>query len=243
MASSRNRTAGEEILFNIGRTFSSLNDKLEKDVREHLKAVYGTLCVGLVAAMLGAALHLFTDIFRSYILLFLGPIGFMIALLTTPHTMENERKRFSYFLGFACLTGVSTGPLIEQAISVEPSVIMTAFLATSVVFGCFTMAALHAPSTKYLHLGGILMSGMTLLLITMFFSRSALVDRACLWISFAINCALVLYDTQLICEKRRRGDTDYIWHTIDLFLDFINLFRHILTILKEKEERKRNRRD
>ena len=82
---------------------------------------------------------------------------------------------------------------------------------------------------------GILMSSMTLLLITVLFSRSPLVDAICLWFSFGINCALILYDTQKICEKRRHGDTDYIWHTIDLFLDFVNLFRHILTILKDKE--------
>ncbi|VDD95252.1 unnamed protein product [Enterobius vermicularis] len=207
----------------------------EKDVRDHLKAVYGTLSVGLAAAAIGAALHILTDMFRSSFLLSLAPIGLMIALCTTPHSAENERKRFFYFLGFTCLTGISTGPLIEQAISVEPSIIMTAFLATAVVFGCFTMAALHAPSTKYLHLEGILMSSMTLLLITVLFSRSPLVDAICLWFSFGINCALILYDTQKICEKRRHGDTDYIWHTIDLFLDFVNLFRHILTILKDKE--------
>lgn len=35
-----------------------------------------------------------------------------------------------------------------------------------------------------------------------------------LWGGLAINVAFVLYDTQLIAEKRRRGDTDYIWHTV-----------------------------
>lgn len=243
MAAPRTRSAGEQILFNIQNTIYSLNNKLEKDVREHLKAVYGTLCVGLLAAAFGAGLHLLTDYFRANFLLSLAPVGLMIALSTTPCTPENERKRFYYFLGFTCLSGISTGPLIEQAISVDPSLIMTAFLATSVVFGCFTLAALHAPSTKYLHLGGVLFSAMSLVLITVLFSRSAFIDFACLWISFGINCALILYDTQMICEKRRRGDTDYIWHTIDLFLDFINLFRHILALLKDKEERKRDRRN
>lgn len=78
----------------------------EKDVRDHLKAVYGTLSVGLAAAAIGAALHILTDMFRSSFLLSLAPIGLMIALCTTPHSAENERKRFFYFLGFTCLTGM-----------------------------------------------------------------------------------------------------------------------------------------
>lgn len=74
-----------------------------------------------------------------------------------------------------------------------------------------------------------------LMLVTLLFARSQLMMMTVLWMGLAITCALILYDTQLICEKRRRGDTDYIWHTIELFLDFINLFRYILVILNSKE--------
>ena len=77
----------------------------EKNVRDHLKAVYGTLCVGLITAAIGAAVHICTDILRANFLLALAPIGFMLALCATPHTVENERKRFLYFLGFTGLTG------------------------------------------------------------------------------------------------------------------------------------------
>ncbi|VBB29955.1 unnamed protein product [Acanthocheilonema viteae] len=178
----------------------------EKDVQEHLRAVYGTLALGLVAATVGTLLHLFTNILRDNFFLLFGSILLMIALLKTPHTGGNERKRLGYFIAFCALSGMSSGPLIEKALIVDPSTILTAFLATAIVFSCFTMSALHAPSTKFLHLG-----------------------------AFAINCTLVLYDTQLICEKRRRGDTDYILHTIELFIDFINFFRYILAVLSEKK--------
>ncbi len=47
-------------------------------------------------------------------------------------------------------------------------------------------------------------------------------------------CGFVLFDTQLIVEKCERGDTDYIWHSLDLFLDFINIFRRLLIILASK---------
>ncbi|EPB68394.1 hypothetical protein ANCCEY_12521 [Ancylostoma ceylanicum] len=88
------------------------------------------------------------------------------------------------------------GPLLERVIEIDPSCVLTALLATTTVFGCFSLVALHAPSTKYIHLGGL-----------------------------ALACAFVVYDTQLIAEKSRRGDDDYIWHAVELFMDFANIFR------------------
>lgn len=44
----------------------------------------------------------------------------------------------------------------------------------------------------------------------------------------------VLYDTQLIMEKRRAGDKDFIAHSVDLFVDFVGVFRRLLIILAQK---------
>ncbi|KAM3721659.1 Bax inhibitor [Dirofilaria immitis] len=209
----------------------------EKDVQEHLRSVYGTLVLGLMAAIIGSWLHLFIDFLRNNFFLLFSPILLMMALMKTPHTVHNEHKRLGFFIAFCTLSGMCLGPVIEKALIVDPSIILTAFLATAIVFGCFTMAALHAPSTKFLHLGGFITSGLLFIMITAVFSHSAFMHTTCLWLAFVINCALVLYDTQLICEKRRCGDTDYILHTIELFIDFINLFRYVLTALSEKKER------
>jgi len=62
-----------------------------------------------------------------------------------------------------------------------------------------------------------------------------------LYLGFFVFCAFVLYDTQLIVEKRRLGDDDYIWHSVDLFLDFINIFRKLMIILSKKENEKKKK--
>ncbi|KAI4460849.1 bax inhibitor-related [Holotrichia oblita] len=56
-------------------------------------------------------------------------------------------------------------------------------------------------------------------------------------------CGFILYDTQLIIEKRRMGSKDFVTHSLDLFIDFIGLFRRILIILTQKviNDRRRNR--
>ena len=47
-------------------------------------------------------------------------------------------------------------------------------------------------------------------------------------------CGFVLFDTQLIVERFNNGDNDYVRHSLDLFLDFINIFRRLLVILASK---------
>lgn len=90
---------------------------------------------------------------------------------------------------------------------------------------------------------GILSSALFCLMITSIFARSEMMYGFILWGGLAINCGFVVYDTQLIAEKRRRGDTDYIWHSVMLFIDFVNIFRYILILLKEKSDNdNRNKR-
>jgi FtsH-binding integral membrane protein len=47
-------------------------------------------------------------------------------------------------------------------------------------------------------------------------------------------CGFIVWDTQMIIEKKRRGDGDYIGHSVELFIDFIQVFRKIVIILTSK---------
>jgi len=134
----------------------------------------------------------------------------------------------------AALSGYNLGPLLDVAIDVEPKLIFNAFMISGCVFGCFSMAALYADTNKFLHLGGIISSVLMAMLISTFFGGHT--NPLFLWVGLGVSCALVLYDTQKIVFKKRMGDNDYIWHTLDLFLDFIDLFRYILIVLLKKEE-------
>lgn len=58
--------------------------------------------------------------------------------------------------------------------------------------------------------------------------------KAYLWGGLLLFCGFVVYDTQMIIEKRRLGDKDFIAHSLDLFIDFIQIFRKILIILMKK---------
>lgn len=57
--------------------------------------------------------------------------------------------------------GLSLGSLIDLVLQTDPSILVTALLATTTIFACFAGAALFAKRRSYLYLGGVLSSAMT----------------------------------------------------------------------------------
>jgi FtsH-binding integral membrane protein len=230
---------------NIDSFFNSLNRKIEPHIRSHLKDVYSSMAIALLSAAVGGYVHLFTDILRGGFLSALVAIGFVIALYSTPDNGKNRTTRLWYLIGFAFASGLGLGPLMDYVIMVDPSIIPTAFLSTCVIFGCFSLSAMLSDHRKWLYLGGTLMSFLSLLMfmsIINLFIGSKLLFQIHLYLGFFVVCGFIMYDTTLIIEKRRLGDTDYIAHSVLLFIDFLDIFRYLLIILTQKEESKRKKK-
>lgn len=241
MATTSSRAAGLNMA--ALTDFSSLTPK----GKAHLKNVYTSLAMTMLAASVGAYVNIFTASFLTGngFLTLIGTFGCLMGLSATRGPARAER--LGMLLGFGFFSGVSAGPLIEAVAMINPTIPMTAFLYTSVIFGCFTMAALKAPSRSYLYLGGVLGSGLMMLLtmsLLNIFMGSHLVFQAQVYMGLLVFCGFIIYDTQLIVEKHRQGDNDYIWHSVDLFIDFIAVFKRIMIILAQnsKEKKKSNSR-
>ncbi|NXV51672.1 BI1 inhibitor, partial [Uria aalge] len=207
---------------------------ISASTQEHLKRVYASFALCMFVAAVGAYINVVTHLFQFSLLTGLGALGLMVWLTATPHSRETEQKRLGMLAGFAFLTGTNLGPLLEICISINPSIIPTAFLGTATIFACFSLSALYARRRSFLYLGGFLLSGLTLMLLSSVvnaFVGSTWLFTANLYLGLMIMCGFVLFDTQLIIEKAESGDKDYIWHCIDLFIDFANIFRKLLMIL------------
>lgn len=225
----------------IDNFLNSFNTKFEAPVRTHLKNVYASLTMTVLAASAGAYVHLFTNILQGGGLLFsLVAAGLAFGLFLTPDNGKNRGQRLGMLLGFGFLTGLGMGPLLQMAMMMNPTLVPTAFMVTSVIFACFTGASLMAPDGKYLYLGGTLMSGLSTLfwlgLMNIFF-RSTLLFQAHIWIGLAVFCGFIMFDTQVIIRKARNGDKDFVAHSLDLFIDFVQIFRKVLILLMQKDER------
>ena len=74
-------------------------------MQEHLSNVYATVGVGLGAAAIGAAIHLFTNIQHFYLFTLIS-FGLMFHLMTTTDSRENRNTRLACFFVFCGLNGV-----------------------------------------------------------------------------------------------------------------------------------------
>lgn len=224
---------------------NSFTNRLEAPVRQHLKNVYGCVSLSTVTAATGAYVHLYTDILQAGLLSTLGALGLLIALGVTPDNGKNQKHRLGYLLGFAFLSGLGIGPLLEIVISIDPSIIVTALVATTVVFVSFSISSLLAPRGQWLYLGGTLisLSNVTiLLLLANIFLRSTLLYQAHLYLGLFLMCGFIVFDTQLIVEKFHMGNKDFIAHSLELYIDFFRVFRYLIEILTIKEQQNRKRK-
>lgn len=119
--------------------------------------VYACLTATTLAAAAGAALYLF-GLFEAGLLGAFGSVGLAIYLSFSQDDPKTFYSRLGALLGFGLLTGNSIGPLLELVISIDPQIVVTALIGTSVVFVSLSASALFAKRGSYLFLGGILMS-------------------------------------------------------------------------------------
>lgn len=226
-----------KVIFN----FSSL----DKSTRTHLKNVYACVAVEIVCAALGAAINIFL---KSSILHFGGLIGLFVFMYfaATTYNTTTPLKRMGYVCGLAGCLGLESSYLIDYVIAVDPSIIVTAFVTTSIVFVSFSLSALYAERRSMLFLGSFLttaLSGLFFLSLANLFFRIPSLALFSVYASLVISCLFVMYDTQLIVEKKKLGDNDFIWHSVDLFIDFIIIFKDLLIILTDKEKKKNQKRN
>ncbi|XP_043270869.1 bax inhibitor 1 [Venturia canescens] len=229
----------------INSFVNSFTNRLEAPVRQHLKNVYGCLSMSAVSAATGAYVHLYTEIQKAGFMTALGGLGLLMALLFTPDNGKNQKLRLGYLLGFAFLSGLGLGPLLEIVISIDPSIIVTGLIGTCVVFVSFSISALLAARGQWLYIGGTLisLSNMTvLLLLANLFLRSSFVYHLELYLGLVLMCGFIIYDTQLIVEKFRMGNKDFIAHSVLLFVDFFRMFSYIIEILTVKEQQRQKNR-
>lgn len=82
---------------------------------------------------------------------------------------------------------MSMGPLLEYAIVIDPSIIVTALLGTTLVFVCFSIASMLADRGSWLFLGGTLMTlltSMSLMTLVNLFVQSHFMYQ----VSLAVHC-------------------------------------------------------
>lgn len=214
--------------------------KISPAVQNHLKRVYLSLSCALVAAAIGVYLHLLWNI--GGFLTGLACIGSVIGLLSVPTYSNNEGKRATLLLAAAAFKGATLGPLIDAVIDIDSSILVSALVGTSIAFACFSAAAITARRREFIFLGGVLGSGVSILmwlqLAAAIFGGSSAIYSFEIYFGLLVFLGYIIYDTQMIIEKADHGDYDYLKHSLDLFIDFVAVFVRLLVIMAKNADSK-----
>jgi len=211
---------------------------ISEDVKAHLVNVYMTLAATIFCAAVGSFAYLRFHIGGTFSFL----AGFLLIFWLSMTPKQELNKRTGILLGFAFIEGLSIGPLLQNVIEIDPSLVTTAFLGTVCIFASFSASAYFAERRSYLFLGGILGTSLSSLLVLglmNMFIRSPLVFNIGLYFGLLVFCGFVIFDTQLIIEKAYSGHKDFVWDALELFLDFINIFIRLLIILTKDKKKER----
>ena len=111
------------------------------------------------------------------------------------------------------------------------------------MFACFTGASWFATDRIKMYTYGMLSSLLlvsSILAITSIFANSSFLMNARLFIGIAVFCLYIVVDTQVMISQAEMGYKDVPGHTLQLFLDFVNLYIRILRLLSDKKKKKKS---
>jgi modulator of FtsH protease len=199
-----------------------------------LRNTYWLLALSLVPTVLGAWVGVATGIGQLFsgmlgMILFMAiAFGFIYGIEKT----KNSAAGVPVLLGFTFFMGLMLSGLIARTLGFSngPELIMTAFGGTAGVL--VVMASLATVIKRDLSgMGKWLFVGVMVLLVASVINMFVGSSAGMLAISVAsigIFSAFMLYDIKRIIDG---GETNYISATLALYLDIINVFQSLLSLL------------
>ena len=194
-----------------------------------IKKVYSLLAMSMGTAAVGAYLGsgpLLLLVAPNMMLFFILQIGLIFfASFAARKPGLNMIALFS----FTTVSGLTLGPLLYQ---VGPSIAAEAFGLTAVTFAGLSMYVVYSKK-DFSFMSGFLMTGLIVLvvggLLNMFFIQSGMMHFVMSGASVLLFSGCILYDTSNIL--RYYGTDEHVSATLALYLDVLNLFIALLSIL------------
>ncbi len=225
---------------------------ISKDTQDYMLKVYSFVGFAIFAASISGTLGIIFD-FGSPIVGTATVLEFLMImyLMFSQHTQENLFTRSLVFIGSSFLTGITLSPLLNISYDVDPRLLMTSLLSSSLVFAIFAFASWTTNTASILGLRTLLSTGAIGLF---FFSIIRVFIPGLSWmlnisslLSFALTCGYLLYHNGvLIYNSEEAGRRDHIQGAVMLFSDFVSVFVKILSYFlnsKRNDDSKKKRRD
>ncbi|OII76394.1 hypothetical protein cand_027170 [Cryptosporidium andersoni] len=215
--------------------------------QSHLLKMYTTILIGTIITALGAVIYINRLLQIPTLVGLITGFGCMFYIIrSSSNTVIISFWRVLAFLLFCFTLGNSLGPLVVYGNFINPIIIPTALITTLILFVSLSCSAIYTKKRLTLYMSALILSASAYLGFISFFNfffRSKFVDITLSYAFILLYSLYVFYDTQITLECVAYGEKDFLLHAIQLYLDGINLFAKIATVLiKKQQEEKENKR-
>lgn len=200
-----------------------------------VRRTYGLVFIGIIVSLMGAAFTFTQPALINAVAAhpFITAIAWFAPLLMAQSQARNFPRNIILTLLFTFVVGVWLAPMMLYYLRMQPGVLAEAGLLTFSTFGVLTLYATFS-RRDFSAWGGFFTVGLVVLFLTMllgFFFPSL---GGSMWIAGAgvfVFAGLLVFDTWRITRSGQFGDQDYVIAAVTIFLDLLNLFLFILSLL------------
>jgi len=212
----------------LPRGVSSVSSVATSERLVFIKKVYSLLALSMLTAAIGAYLGsgaLLLLVAPNMMLFFILQIGLIFfASFAARKPGLNMIALFS----FTTVSGLTLGPLLYR---VGPTIAAEAFALTAITFATLTLYVIFSKK-DFSFMSGFLMTGLIVVVLgglINIFMQNTMMHMVMSGASVLLFSGFILYDTSNIL--RYYGTDEHVSATLALYLDVLNLFIAILSIL------------
>jgi FtsH-binding integral membrane protein len=207
-----------------------------------VRRTYGLVFLSVVVTILGAAFALTQPAVMGAVAQhpFIMLLCLFAPLIMAQRAARDFPKNLILTFLFTFIEGIYISPFLYVAERSAPGVVSQAAVLTFAAFGVLSLYALVS-RRDFSAWGSFFMVGLVVLLVASLINMFVASAAAGLWIAaigVMIFAGLLVFDTWRLLRSGVYGQDDYVLAAVAIYLDLLNMFLFILTLLTGNRDRR-----
>jgi len=206
-----------------------------------VRRTYGLVFVSVLVTMLGSAFAFTQRRLMQAVAVhpFIAMIAIFVPLYMAQRNARVFPKNVLLTLLFTFVEGVFIAPFLAYAEQAAPGTVSQAALLTFAAFGGLSLYATLS-RRDFSAWGSFFIIGLIVLFVAMVINMFVASAAASLWISAVgvlVFAGLLVFDTWRLLRSGTFGQDDYVIAAVQIYLDLLNMFLFILSLLGNRSRR------
>lgn len=206
-----------------------------------VRRTYGLVFLSVVVTMLGSAFAFTQPALMGAVIQhpFITFIAMFIPLMMAQRAAREFPKNVILTLLFTFIEGIWLAPFLALTERNAPGAVMSAAALTLVAFGGLTLYALVS-RRDFSAWGSFFIIGLLVLFVAIIINAFVASAAAGVWIAMIgvlIFSGLLVFDTWRFLRSGTFGPDDYVIAAVQIYLDLLNMFIFILSLLGNRSRR------